>query len=103
MVFEAQDLSRIVDLNHLIDSRKVFIDDLMGLVSDLQRLVGRRHKLHMRIVKRISGGVLNSATSPWLPPREMIDPTRGVFVPNVVHKSPDALIILFSTDLLELG
>ena len=61
MVFTAQDPGRIIDLNQLIvlvssttttgiDRRRVFVDDLWGLVGDLWRLVSRRHELYRRII-----------------------------------------------------
>ena len=63
MIFRAQDPDRIVDLNQFIilissttttgiDRRRVFIDDLWGLVGNLWRLVGRGHELHKRIIER---------------------------------------------------
>ena len=63
MVFRAQDPGRIVDLNQLIvlisstttasiDRRRVFVDDLWGLVGNLWRLVSRRHELRRRIIDR---------------------------------------------------
>ena len=62
MVFTAQDPGRIIDLNQLIvlvssttttgiDRRRVFVDDLWGLVGDLWRLVGRSHELCRRIIE----------------------------------------------------
>ena len=69
MVLGAQNPSRIVDLHHLvvlinsttsvsIDRKKVFIDDLWGLVSDLWRLVDRGHKLRERIIGRSLWGCI---------------------------------------------
>ena len=63
MVFGAQDPDRIVDLDHIvvlisstttasIDRKRIFVDDLRGLVSDLRRLVGKRHKLRRRVIER---------------------------------------------------
>ena len=63
MIFRAQDPDRIVNLNHLvvlmssttivgIDRKRIFVDDLWGLISDLWRLVGLRHELYKRIIER---------------------------------------------------
>ena len=69
MVLKAHNPNRIVDLDHLvvlissttttgIDRRRVFIDDLWGLVSDLWRLVCRGHKLCRRIIDRSLWGLI---------------------------------------------
>ena len=62
MVFRTQDPSRIIDLDHLvvlvsfatiagINYRRILIDDLWGLISNLWRLVSRGHELCRRIIK----------------------------------------------------
>ena len=114
MVLGAQNPGRIVDLHHLvvfispttsvdIDHRRVFVDDLWGLIYDLWRLVSWRHELHMRVIEKSLGRSIELGDH--LPGRlsEERQIPFVVFVPDIVRKGLDALVVILSADLPELG
>ena len=78
MAFGAQDASGIIDLDHLIilinatttgiNRKRVLIDDLLGPISDLRRLVSWRHELRRKVSEGSRGGlnlaIISLAASP---------------------------------------
>ena len=73
------------------------------MVSDLRRLVGRRHKLRRRIIERsLWRRVKLSDYVPGYLPEEWQIPF-GVFVLDIIHEGQDAFVVILFADLLELG
>ena len=113
MVFGAQDANRIVDLDHLvvlistttsgIDRKRILIDDLWGLISDLKRLVSWRHELRRKVR---DGGLwrcieFGNHIPSHLPEERQV--LFGVLVPNIVNECTETLVKIVSTDLFELS
>ena len=110
----AQDANRIINLHHLVilfssatttgcDHRRVLIDNLRMLISDLKRLVSWRHELRKKVSERGLGRCIELGDH--LPGRlpEERQVSFWMLTPNVVNKRVDAIIEVLNLDLLKLS